>query len=220
MTTTAPFSPTDRFALVIEGLLRSVAGSHRRLAGPLILLICKRLRRIAAGFAAVAAQVGSGTLRAASSRPERRPVPTGRAPARPAWSAAGPPLPRGFAWLLRLVPEGAAYGSQLQALLSEPEMATLISAAPQIGRLLRPLCRMLAVEPTPELRRKRLRGPAPDASAAAPDQTTAPGEAAPDAGPGTSPARPPSRRRAGRIPPADLRWPPESLPVNRPPFPA
>ena len=217
MTATAPFSPTDRFALVIEGLLRSVAGSHRRLAGPLILLICKRLRRIAAGFAAVAAQVGSGTLRAASSRAERRPLPGGGAPARRAWSAAGAPLPRGFAWLLRLVPEGAAYGSQLQALLSEPEMAALISAAPQIGRLLRPLCRMLAVEPTPEL---RLRGLAPDATAAAPDQTTAPGEAAPDAGPGTSPARPPSRRRAGRIPRADLRWPPESLPVNRPPFPA
>lgn len=210
MTSTVPLAATDRFALVIDGLRRSVAGSHRRLGGPLILLICNRLGRIVARFAAVAARVG--TLRAGQNRPECRPAPGRGAPSRPAASPAGPLLPRGFAWLLRLVPEAAASGSQLQSLLSDPEMAALISAAPQIGRLLRPLCRMLAVEPTPELRRNRTRRPAPAVG------TAAPREAAPDVLPETTP--PLSRRRARPLSARYLRWPPAGLPVNRPPFPA
>lgn len=212
MTSTAPLAATDRFALVIDGLLRSVAGSHRRLGGPLVLLICQRLGRIAARFAIVAARVGAGSLRTAPSRAERRPATGSSAASRPAASPTGPLLPRGFAWLLRLLPEAAAAGSQLQSLLCDPEMAALISAAPQIGRLLRPLCRMLAVQPTPELRRNRTRRPAPAVG------TAAPGEASPDVLPETTP--PLSRRRARPLSARYLRWPPAGLPVNRPPFPA
>jgi hypothetical protein len=56
-------------------------------------------------------------------------------------------LPRRFGWLVRAGGYRAAgFGSQLQALVQTPEMAELLAAAPQAGRLLRPLCRALAVE--------------------------------------------------------------------------
>ncbi len=50
---------------------------------------------------------------------------------------------------MRLVPGAAAGAAQLQTLLTEPEMAALTAAAPQMGRLLRPLCRMLGVTAPP-----------------------------------------------------------------------
>ena len=40
----------------------------------------------------------------------------------------------------------AGFGSQLQTLLATPEMAELLAAAPHAVRLLRPLCRALAME--------------------------------------------------------------------------
>ena len=56
-----------------------------------------------------------------------------------------PVLPRGARWLLRLIPGAAASRSQREALLREPEMAALLAADPRLGRILRPLCRMLGV---------------------------------------------------------------------------
>jgi hypothetical protein len=53
--------------------------------------------------------------------------------------------------MIGLVPEAAASGSQLQHLLADPEMAALAAAGPQLGRLLRPLCRALGVTPPPYL---------------------------------------------------------------------
>ncbi len=55
--------------------------------------------------------------------------------------------PRRFGWLVwRAGYQAAGYGSQLRAILATPEMVALLSAAPEAGRILRPLCRMLAVE--------------------------------------------------------------------------
>jgi len=57
-------------------------------------------------------------------------------------------LPQGFAWLVKLVPEAAVYGSQLNFLFAEPEMAGLLAAAPApLRRPVRSLCRMLGVTP-------------------------------------------------------------------------
>ena len=57
-------------------------------------------------------------------------------------------LPSGRGWLVRALGyEAAGYGSQLAALLAEPELQALLLAAPAAGRILRPLCRMLGVEP-------------------------------------------------------------------------
>jgi hypothetical protein len=48
----------------------------------------------------------------------------------------------------------------LQELLADPDMAALVAAAAQAGRILRPLCRMLNAEPPPYLRlSKRPRRP-------------------------------------------------------------
>ncbi len=50
---------------------------------------------------------------------------------------------------MRRLPQAAAAASQLQHLLADPAMADLLAAAPQAGRLLRPLCQMLGVRPPP-----------------------------------------------------------------------
>jgi hypothetical protein len=57
----------------------------------------------------------------------------------------------------------------LEEMLEDPEMAALVAEAPQLGRTLRPLCRMLAVKPPAWLRlprrpRRRIEKnpPAPD----------------------------------------------------------
>ena len=59
----------------------------------------------------------------------------------------GPALPRRFGWLVIAGRHQAAgFGLQLQTVLSTPEMTALLAASPQAGRILRPLCRALAVE--------------------------------------------------------------------------
>ena len=56
-------------------------------------------------------------------------------------------LPRRYGWLVRIGGYRAAgFGSQLQTVLATPEMAELLAASPQAARVLRPLCRALAVE--------------------------------------------------------------------------
>ena len=57
-------------------------------------------------------------------------------------------LPSRRGWLVRALGyEAAGYGSQLAALLAEPELQALLTTVPAAGRILRPLCRMLGVEP-------------------------------------------------------------------------
>ena len=55
-----------------------------------------------------------------------------------------------------------AYRPQLQAFLDDPELAAMAAAAPQVGRLVRPLCRMMNMPPPPYLLLpKRPRRPRP-----------------------------------------------------------
>ena len=141
-----PSDLSDRFAVIIESLYRATMQTSRGpMVAPLILLICARLRRITARFAALAARYAAGTL-----RPLRTPATEPRATG-PHLPPPRDPLPRGYAWLIRLVPGAASYGSQLQYLLSQPEMAALIAAVPRMATLLRPLCRAVAAHPTPKL---------------------------------------------------------------------
>ncbi len=185
-------APADRFALLIEGLCRALAARSAggALAGSLIILIWGRLSRMAVRFSRLAARCHAGRL---PPRPvRRRPARSGPPPAR---------LPKNFAWLVRLVPQAAASAAQLQHLLADPEFAALAAAAPQAGRILRPLCRMLGIRPPPGpltppplTRRPRPRAPAPPRRAA-------PGPAPPVASHrAPPPPRPPTRawlRRTG-----------------------
>ena len=59
----------------------------------------------------------------------------------------GPALPRRFGWLVQAGGYRAALvRSQLQDALNAPEMTALLAASAQAGRILRPLCRALAVQ--------------------------------------------------------------------------
>ncbi len=137
---------SHRLALILDGLCRVVGarGARDRALTPTMNLLWARLRRMAARFDRLAARVRSASRPAAPAATLRRtpraqrPQPAGR-------------LPRGFAWLIRLAPEAAAYGGQLQYMLADQEMAALLAAEPKLRRLLRPLCRMLAIRPGPEL---------------------------------------------------------------------
>jgi hypothetical protein len=56
-------------------------------------------------------------------------------------------LPRRFGWLVIAGGHRAAgFGSQIHTVLNTPEMAELLAASPQAVRVLRPLCRALAIE--------------------------------------------------------------------------
>jgi len=143
----------------MEGLCRTIAAQSAggRLAGPLICLIWSRLRRLSIRVATLLARIRPG----APPRPTRaqtQPSPVRRHPA--PQSPPPPPappsplarpacLPRRVGWLVRLVPASAPSGSQLQHLLSDPEMAALVAASPEMRRLLRGLCRMLGVRLPP-----------------------------------------------------------------------
>jgi hypothetical protein len=75
-------------------------------------------------------------------------------------------LPRGFGWLLPLVPqEAACFAGQMRGVLAEPEMVALLAAAPQARRVLRPLCRMLGIEAS-VLAPGGVTGPEPEPGAA------------------------------------------------------
>lgn len=139
MSPPAPLGLSAWLALIIDGLCAAVAArAPRNPAAPLLMLAYRRLRRVLLRFTRLLEQAAAGT----------RPLRQVR-PARPARAARARPelrLPSGFAWLVQLVPEAAAFGSQLRHLLLQPEMVALIAAAPEAGRLFGPLGRMLAVQ--------------------------------------------------------------------------
>ena len=164
----APLSLSYRLALIIESLCQAatVRCAQERSVPTLILVFRAwvRLRRLAVRFEALAAKVRAGRLPAAPvARLRAPPLPQQyRLPGRPQTYR----LPRGFGWLLRLVPETVAYGGQVEHLLADPKMTALLAASPQAGRILRPLCHMLAIKPPPALAAPpRAKRPAPPAAA-------------------------------------------------------
>jgi hypothetical protein len=157
-----------RFAAIVADLVRIIAQAFLRTprAG-LILPVCLYLTRTAHRFTRLNAHVAAG--RPPRRRPSR-PHATQR-PARPA------PFPRGHAWLLPALGDlrhhGAAHRNRIEALLATPEAAALLQAAPSAGRLLRPLCHMLALRPAVLYPAKPPR-PEPEKSAPPPAPPPAP----------------------------------------------
>jgi len=64
-----------------------------------------------------------------------------------------PALPREFGWVRRVLPETARFAGVLAYFLDDPEMAALVATTPEAGRILRPLCHLLGVQPPAFLRR-------------------------------------------------------------------
>ena len=158
-----PALATDRFALIVTALIGYVRTKIRAGVEWAVFDAAQaRVRRIRNRFAALVVKYRAGTLPA--PRPKRAPCPIEPAdeseptpkPARPVSL-----LPRNFAWLCGIVPQWAAgCGGQVLHLLDEPEMRELIAAAPQAGRLLRPLLWMTG-RPCPDFLALPPRIPAP-----------------------------------------------------------
>jgi len=204
-TQTAPRTPAEWLAAIVLRLGLAVDGNSMwgRLARPLALLILTRIRLINQRFRRIADRVREARyefriVKAASRGPGK--------PRRPN------ELPQKFGWLLKLVPEAAGYRSQLERLFRDPEMVALIEAAPKsLGRPLRSLCWMLALEPPKILAPpKRPRPPRKEP----PTQKPRP-EPLPPIGP--PPPQPDSPEWLRTMPPSRTRWLPSRsrAPKNR-----
>jgi hypothetical protein len=121
----------------------AVAARHRALA-PLLVLVWVRLRRTLARLDRLALRWQQGRLR---PRPRRSRSPRRPPQIQPAEAWRHRRTPQGHAWLIRLHQPLAQYAPRIQLLVDDPEIAALCAAAPQAGRLLRPLCRMFAIAP-------------------------------------------------------------------------
>ena len=154
MALTTPRGPVQRFTWIITVIQRALGQRADRrqpdaLPGPFLLLVWTRIQRLANRFVRLVEKIEAGTL-----PPPRRPgAPRPRRPRPPPDPARR--LPRGHAWLVRLGRhEAANAGSLLGGLLADPDMAALLEAEPRrLGRVLRPLCRMLGVTPPPLIAR-------------------------------------------------------------------
>ena len=114
-------------------------GGQRFLAAALTVLLFRRLGQICRDFERLSQRFQDGRLRRILGRAGRGSGVRDGAPI--AW-------PCRFGWLLRAAKHHAAvYSAQVRAVLETPEMVALLIAAPQARRLLRPVCRMLAIEP-------------------------------------------------------------------------
>lgn len=206
-------SVADRVAGIIDALCIAVPTliARDRSAGPLTILIYSRLRRLRARFAALAARVAAGTLPAARRRAAACPEMPAARPMQPRTPRL---LPGGFGWLARLVKGAACFGGQLQhLLLTDPEMASLLAAAPQAGRILRSLLWMTAIRPLPEILRRPARPArsATPARAAFPDLAGVPDLAAETdhvaaAGADQAPPEAPPRSRGRSAPKGQPPW--------------
>jgi hypothetical protein len=123
------------------GLMFTMRGVHGRVTAPLVIPVWKRILRLATRFETLVARVAAG-LPAAPVRVRAKAV---RVAARAAGASAAAQVPTGRGWLVGLMRETEIYRAKVEELLADPEMAALLAAAPEAGRILRPFCRMLGV---------------------------------------------------------------------------
>jgi hypothetical protein len=177
----------DRFTSLVEGLMNDVQAEVRWawVPIPLIKLFWRRLRRMKARFASIMARFNAGTLPApGSARRDPAPDPPAEVPSPGDASnppaepppAAGPPpleLPRYPGWVIRTICGTNLRQFELEDILEDPETPAYVADLPQLGGMLRAMCRMLGVKKPPWLRlprrprpprpsRRRVIPPAPD----------------------------------------------------------
>jgi hypothetical protein len=162
---------------IIQAAIAPVANRERARTAFLVL-VWNRLARTATRFENLYARWRANTL------PKPR---TPRAP-RPYTSRDRPRVPTRHMWLIREV-QGTAYGhAALPYLFARPDFAEFLAAAPQAGRILRPLCHALGVILPPEL----IQPPRPEAK---PPATTQPNPGETDTKSYLPPPHPPSTSR-------------------------
>lgn len=143
MTATAPFTPTDaapetvrRFARILGALAALIAARFLR-RPDLLALIVPLWRWLNRAVRRLERAVARPVVARATGKQQEHTAPA---------PAARMRLPGGRGWVVRVLGyEAVGYASQLQHLLCEPEMQALLAAMPAVGRVLRPVCRMLGV---------------------------------------------------------------------------
>ncbi|HEX3347755.1 MAG TPA: hypothetical protein VHS58_06595, partial [Acetobacteraceae bacterium] len=147
MDTPAPIPLTERFARIIQVVLQGLGTRYRAdsilgpaLAGALLNLIAFRLQNLRRRFVTLVERIQAGTLRKLPEPGQgRRRKPSARTP-RPNL-LAGYGVRERWGWVVNIA---CRNGDELQRLLEDPEMQATIAAEPRrMGRILRPLCRML-----------------------------------------------------------------------------
>ena len=141
MASPASLSPYQTLSAVLRALRGEIGGwtVRRLLSDVLALLLYRRLGEICGKIERLAARFQTGRL--------WQRAPGVRVGARNAGKTGTRIWPGRFAWLVRVAGyQAAGYGSQLRHLLGQPEMVELLKASPQAARILRPVCRMLAIE--------------------------------------------------------------------------
>ena len=149
---TLPRAPdfAHRLSTILASLAALVARRFLRdpFRAPLIVPLWTHLTHAARRLDRAFARLAAGHL------------PTPRRP-HPGGPRRKPVLPTGRAWLVAaLGAEAAAYASQLQSLLAEPEAAAALANSPAARRTLAPIRHMLGLAP-PRQRRPRARRNAP-----------------------------------------------------------
>ena len=137
MYASAPPSPALSLSAVLRALRGEVGAWSVRgfLNHVLALVIFRRLGEICGQIERMMARFQAGRLWRRSSGAR-----TGAKTGVRIW-------PSRFGWLVRAASyQAAGYGAQLRVVLEQPEMVELLKASPQAARILRPVCRMLAVE--------------------------------------------------------------------------
>ena len=156
MTQTASLTPADRFTSLVERLMKDVEASvifSEWVPIWAIKLLWRRLRRMKARFAAVVARLRAGGPMAGVLRARRE-----RRGAADPDAARRCGLPVHCGWLLHTISWAFVRAWDLEEIVADPEMERLVAAAPELGRVLRPLCHMLAVKQPAYLRLPRWRG--------------------------------------------------------------
>lgn len=164
-------SLAGRFAWFFQGLCRviGVDAQRRGMEPALAWAVWNRVRVLGERFNTLIVRARAGRLRArrkaaphpapadqergqACSQDEREIQPAAATGA-PSHGALGVKLPREFGWVRRALPETGQFAGVLMYLLRDPETAALVEKAPEAGRILRPLCRLLGIEAPEFLRR-------------------------------------------------------------------
>ncbi len=166
MAVTLSHPESDPITAGLRAILRAILGELGmwQLSNPQKVLAWGRINAAFRGIERMLARFRAGRLRQVTSRGVTQ---------KPREARQKPPtiLPRKFGWLVAAGKHQAAcYGGQLKHLLNEPEMQALLAASPQAKRILRPLCRALAIElpwtvtapRPPRLRKPRKPRPKPE----------------------------------------------------------
>ena len=120
---------------VLKGMRLALGPYVNAAQTPVLRLAYDRIARVATRFQALFTRWQTNTL------PTPRP-----SPAQSRQRAPKPYFPAGHAWLAGSTDHHVrGRASQLEHLLSHPDMPKFLAAAPQAGRILRPLCHMLGI---------------------------------------------------------------------------